>query len=153
LRFLIYGFLCDEPRAYGVPLTLHDVFGRSLVVQANLALMQGNTGVESLLPKVEQANGQIVLSHLLLGNRAQPWLPRSILRRSLPGFSHGQTDEVFERVFAANLTILATILGVLEGHEDSMCRVLRTATRMQLAALAHSYGAQNLDALVAQVPR
>ncbi len=148
MRFFSHGFVCDEKMALSLPLVFRDLIGATLIVRHNVMTRQGTKGVGALLPTVENTEQGIVISHLLLGSTSRPRVPRSIFRRILPRLSPEQADEAFQRIVSANIRILVDVLDVLDRHDSLFCRQLRAAVRLQLRALADSYGARDLDTLL-----
>jgi hypothetical protein len=146
-RFVDYGFVCDEKKVFSLPLRFHEVFGTRLVILRQTEKRQGPSGVPLLLPTVESTAQGIVISHVQLGNEFMPRVSRSIFRRILPQFSPEQADEAFERIRAANIHILVNLLGELEGRDSQSCSQLRAVVRMQVSALAGSFGVRDLDTL------
>jgi hypothetical protein len=147
LRLFEYGFVCDEKSAFSLPMNLPAVGDGVLSVGKNAMATQGAQGVPSLLPTVKYADGAIEISHLLLGFTTGPRIPRSIFRRTLPRLSLEQADEVFQRIAGYNINVLVGLLGELEGQDCQMCRQLGSVVRMQLSAIASSYGVRDLDSL------
>lgn len=147
MRFFSHGFVCDEKRAFGLPLVFQDVFGATLAVRHDVMKWQETQGVGALLPTVENTEHRIVISHVLLGNTTGPRIPRSVFRRILPQFSSEQADEAFQRIAGTNIRILVNVLEQLDSHDAPFCRQLRAAIRLQLLALSDSYGVRDLNTL------
>jgi hypothetical protein len=145
--FFEFGFVSPELWAFSLPVTVRNVYGTTLIVRTETKKRQGPVGVQSHLPTLESTDQGIVISHLLMGHALMPQLPRSIFRRILSGFSPEQADEVFQIIARINIRLLLKLLDDLEGHEEPICQELRAVVRLQLSALAESFGARDLATL------
>jgi hypothetical protein len=147
-RYFDYGFVCNEHRAYSLPLTISYVGKWTLVVSCDLTAKQSRGGVGSLLPIVTVEEDRLKMSSLLLGSEQRPRVPRSVFRRALAEHVSAETaDEAFERVAGGNLAVLVDVLGELEGCDSATARDIRAAVRLQISALGHRFGTRDLDTL------
>jgi hypothetical protein len=147
-RYFDYGFVCNEHRAYSLPLTLTPFGKWTLVVSCDLFAKQGREGVGSLLPIVTVEEDRLKVSSLLLGSEQRPRVPRSVFRRAVAEHVATETaDEAFDRVAGANLVVLVAVLDELDGCDSAMARDIRAVVRLQITALGYRFGARDLDSL------
>jgi hypothetical protein len=142
--FFEFGFVSPEMWAFSLPITVRNVFGMTLILGTDTNKRQGSGGELSQLPILERTDQGIAISHVLMGHATMPQLPRSIFRRIFPKLSSEQADELFQLIARINIRLLVKLLDELEGHDETICRELRAVIRLQLSALAESFGARDL---------
>lgn len=139
-RFCTYGFTGPEQCAFSLPIKVQLTQGQSLSVGLGYSETLMCDGLA--LPKHEFKDGVWNLSHLRIGQKSAPRLPRTLLRRVLKDYPVSLVDETYERIRSGNLLALADLLEAADGVEGEVAAQLRSAIRWQLKAMSQSFGAR-----------
>lgn len=139
-RFCTYGFTGPEQCAFSLPIKIQLTQGQTLSVGLEYDQTLAREGVA--LPKHEFSDGSWRLSHLKIGQKNAPRLPRTLLRRVLKDYPASLADEAYDRIRSGNLLALADLLEAADGVEGEVAAQLRSAIRWQLKAMSQSYGAR-----------
>jgi hypothetical protein len=114
---------------------------REIVIRRNIS-ESVRRGADRV-PKTSIEDRKVALSHLMLGHRKFPGLPRGTFRALLR--EAGMTrDEVFDDILRFNALKFIKLLQVLEPHESEMVAKLRTMARYQLEAMSYCIGSREL---------
>jgi hypothetical protein len=140
---LVYGFAASSPLAYSVSLSLRLHDSRTLSVSRFYGTATSGNTIQ--LPRVQESNGTIELSFLVLGLATAPDLPRAIFRKVMAGrLPAHETDRVFDGIAHYNQTYFIKLLRALRAHEGPLVRTLEDVAIDQLDALCAYVGARPL---------
>jgi len=140
--FLTWGFPNPEPVTYSLSLNL-PLPKRTLVIGREVAKNKVHGRVR--LPEVTVEGDTIKFSHLMLGHKTLPKLPRSIFQHVMKDLGVKQgADEIFDRIRLMNGTRFLHLLSVLDDHESRTITALRRMCRYQIASLMFCVGSRNL---------
>jgi len=101
-------------------------------------------GRKPFFPNVSIENGQIVLSHLLLGHKKFPRLARGIFYRIMRDAGRSDAEETFELIQHINRTQYHKLIAVSEGAAPPLGRLLRDVARFQLEAMSSNIGTREV---------
>lgn len=141
--FLKYGFASPEPVAFSIQLTLAKLHP-PLSISREFDNVAGSINEWLSIPEISVVRDRAGLSFLAIGSTQFPRIPRSIFHQVLKHVYLSGTDEVFEVVQHLNRMAFLQLIGMLEGHEGPMIRVLRDVARFQLEAMSHCYGVRKI---------
>jgi hypothetical protein len=144
-KFALWGFVSDEPLAYSIPLGIGEPGGPILHIRRNIGDFEDIAGFAG--PKVERRGDVLALSHLVLGHRKMPGLPRWLFHRAMATHDVAEPDELFDAIAEVNRLWFRRLLELLENHQNPMCARMRTAARLQLETLSFSMGPGQTPAL------
>lgn len=96
------------------------------------------------LPKVTVDDGRIVASHLLLGHKRFPRVPKGVFRKAMESVSLNDANETFDFILMLNRLKFLDLLALLDGVEMPAAAMLRRLAVNQLTALSHQYGVRDL---------
>lgn len=96
------------------------------------------------LPSVTMDGGRIVLSHLLLGHKRFPRVPKGAFRKAMESTPLANVDEAFDFILMLNRQRFLDLLALLDGVELPTAAPLRRLAVNQLMALSCQYGVRDL---------
>ena len=137
-----WGFAPPEDAAFSLKLGLESA---GIVIrreQVKAVLVQGVPYV----PDVSVNNGQLTLSHLLLGHKKFPKLAKGIFYRIMrnAGRSHPEAEALFDTIVHANRTQFYRLLALSEDAPPKLGRLLRNLACFQLEAMSNTIGARDI---------
>lgn len=134
LRFIHYGFAAPERFAFCVPMSVDH---GGVTVTARQDYHANRVQNDILLPLVSLNGSELVLSHLLLGDRKRPQAPRHVFRHVMRRFAdEAAADALLDRIAMVNRMLFLRILAACEEAEGGMVPVIRRMCRLQLEALS-----------------
>lgn len=136
--FANWTFAPREEIAFSLPLGVE--FGGQ---KFSIGREYGNTQMP-YLPKVTMDGGRIVASHLLLGHKRFPRVPKGAFRKAMESTSLKDVDEAFDYILMLNRQRFLDLLAALDGVELPAAAALRRLAVNQLMALSQQYGARDL---------
>ncbi|MBV9571360.1 MAG: hypothetical protein JO056_08975 [Alphaproteobacteria bacterium] len=101
-------------------------------------------GRNSLVPEVGTEDGMTVLSHILLGNKRNPRVPRGIFYRVCREAGIRDAAELFDRIQHINRTQYLRLAELSETASPRLGRLLRNLAYAQLEVLSFSFGVREL---------
>jgi hypothetical protein len=140
-KFTQWGFASVEPAAFSIVLEVSAPDGRHIRVGRNAHDFELVNGAPA--PKIDKVGEVITLSHLMLGSRTSPGLPKWLFRRYASEWGINEAEELFDVIAHANRLWFLRLVELLEGHEGTMIARLRHAARLQLEALSFAIGARD----------
>ena len=139
--FLTWGFPNPEPVTYSLRMKLQRP-GRALVIGRDVAKSKVHGRLR--VPEVTVRDDAIHLSHVMLGHKGAPKLPRSVFRYLMKEQGLEDVDETFDRIRQMNGTRFLNLLSVLDDYESRTITTLRQMCRYQLASLMFCVGTREL---------
>jgi hypothetical protein len=137
-RYLAYGFSYREPFAFSVNIAMPLGGGRSIRVRGQIN--EGEKASLGLIPKIQEREQALLVSHVMLGSLNNPRIPKTIFVNATQSYLPAQADEVFERLRAANLDRLCALLELLDEPKSNFEIGLRRACLFHLRALSSCFG-------------
>lgn len=138
LRFVHYGFVAPERFAFSLPMGIRHQRGEFTIRQDyDINRMHGDVPV----PLTSSQGKALTLSHVLLGDRRNPYAPRAVFQQVLQraaGIELAEAQELFDQILLANRTQFLKVLASCEEPEGAMVRQIRRMCRLQLEALSSS---------------
>ena len=140
MLMMIYGFSDRALFAYSMGITVGLHNGISLSIGRSAGITDVRDGIA--YPKMQQSNGTIELTNLMLGNLNNPKSPRAIFRRLMDGvLTQPEADETFDVIRQFNVMKFLELLRLLRGNRGELIDQLTVAALNQLEALASCVGA------------
>jgi len=137
-----WGFAPPEDAAFSLRLGLESagIVIRRERVKANLV-----HGVP-FFPEISVSNGQLTLSHLLLGHKNYPKLAKGIFYRIVrdAGRSHPEAEALFDTIVHANRMQFLKLLALSDDAPPMLGDQLRNLVRFQLEAMSNAIGARDI---------
>ena len=131
-RFVQYGFICEERSAYSLPIEIKlPTLRLSIGLDPSGELRDGD-----MFPQVTFSPGMIALSHLLLGDRKTPHMPRRIFIRLMQEVGVPDPANTFDRISHYNRKVFLKLLRIVEDQHGQAVLAMRRLTRLQLEALS-----------------
>lgn len=138
-RFVNYGFPSRERRAFSdlYSVTTRDGSRTINVRKATNETVSTNDGPK--VPLISQTGSKIDISHLLLGDRADPMIPVNAFRQHVrPALGDG-SDEFFETLAYINKMKFWKLYNICSRHSGPMVTNIQLACQFQLEALDHAW--------------
>jgi len=136
LRFVHYGFVAPERFAFSLPMDIRHSRGALVIRQDyDVHRLQGDVPI----PLTSARGGELVLSHVTLGDRKNAFAPRLVFQQLLKqaaGVELAEAQELFDQILLVNRTQFLKVLGACEEAEGGMVRDIRRMCRLQLEALS-----------------
>jgi hypothetical protein len=138
-KFVKMGFVCTEPLAYAIPLECRSHSGLHVRVLRNHEEVTKVDGMSG--PKIERQCETLVISHVVLGHRRAPGLPKALFLRAMRDQALADPLELFDAVAHITRSWFHGLLAILDDHDGPLIREMRRAARVQLDTLSFSIGA------------
>jgi hypothetical protein len=140
--FESWGFAPPEDAAFSLRLAVDNAGIVILREQVKPVLVQG----VPFVPDVSTSNGQLTLSHLLLGHKKYPRLAKGIFYRIMrnAGRSQAEAESLFDTILHTNRTQFYKLLALSEDAPPQFGRLLRSLARFQLEAMSNAIGARDV---------
>lgn len=139
MRFVNYGFPSRERRAFS---DLYNVTTRDGSRSINVRKAIDETGPNhegSAVPLISQTGAKLDISHLLLGDRADPMIPVNNFRNHVrPALGDG-SDEFFETLSYINKMKFWQLYNICNRHDRPMVAKIKLACQFQLEALDYAW--------------
>lgn len=139
--FRLFGRAVREAAAFSLPAT---VTVGAFQFDIDRKLSEGTMRGQDRVPNVSKDGTRISLSHLVLGHRKSPVLPRSVFRTLLTEAGVDNPDEAFDRIVRFNMLKFIKLLQTMEPYEGEMILTLRTVARLHLQTMNHCIGSREL---------
>jgi hypothetical protein len=140
-KFAVWGFASGEPVAYSIPVDISGRDGRILRIRRNVDDYEDLEGFAG--PRIVSAGDRLALSHLVLGLRKSPGLPRRLFRRAMAEHGLDEPDELFDAIAHVNRLWFLKLLELLDDHPGRLAAEMRKSARLQLETLSFSIGARD----------
>jgi hypothetical protein len=140
--FETWGFVPPEDAAFSLRLAVEKA---GIVIRREPVKGTLVRGVP-FYPDVSMNDGQLTLSHLMLGHRKFPKLAKGIFYHVMrnAGRSHSEAEALFDTILRANWTQFSKLLALSEDTPPQLGRLLRNLARCQLEAMSHAIGARDI---------
>lgn len=136
--FVAWGFVSPEPAAYSIGLDIGEPGGRKLRIKPGVP----RAGGIDAPPKVTlRADGALELSHVLMGLRPDPAMPRRRFAEAVSGQGIRDPIELFDIIAHINRSWFYRLMALCEPHDGPTLQGLRQAAREQLETLSFNFGA------------
>jgi hypothetical protein len=139
--FAHWGFASPELFALSLHIGL-DIEGGRLVIQR--ADVQLSPDRRPFYPEVSIQGDKITLSHMMLGHKNLPRLPRGILQKIMRNAGKPNADFVFDRIQHINRMQFLKLIEMSELAAGPLAQLLRRVARYQLEAMSHAIGTRDV---------
>jgi hypothetical protein len=139
--FVSWGFASEQPQAFSIALK-SDPGKNPVQVGRDLTGLSYKT--QFWIPKVSQAESEVRLQFLMIGNRKYPRLCRGIFDKLMREAAVQDFEETFDKIRYANLSFATRLLSEIEAAEGPMARTLRRVVRYQLQAMSYCFGVREI---------
>ena len=127
--FFGYGFSSKEPFAFSMPILINVSTTKKPI------RIKGRSGIEGLIP-LENANNELILDYLPIGNKFDPSFPIRQLTASLKSFPEYQPREILNKAFTSNQEQICNLLLSLNQSNTKTSYLLKETLCYQLSAIA-----------------
>lgn len=137
-----WGFAPPEDAAFSLKLGLESAGIIIRRERVKAALVHG----VPFFPDVSVSNGQLTLSHLLLGHKNYPKLAKGIFYRIMrdAGRSHPEAEALFDTIVHANRLQFLKLLALSDDAPPMLGDLLRDLVRFQLEAMSNAIGSREI---------
>ena len=137
--FFTWGFPSNSFHAYSLPLSLSSGT-RKLIIKRDMS--EKELLGKFMAPKISKRDGNIIFSHLMIGNAKYPRLAKGTFYRLMRDMEAPNVEELFDRIQSANITRFVKLLLEIEKYEGPSTSALRKMALLQLEAISHCIGAR-----------
>jgi|GEM_PF-1164542 len=137
-----WGFAPPEDAAFSLRLAVDNA---GIVIrreEVKPVLVQG----VPFIPDVSVNNGQLTLSHLMLGHKKYPKLAKGIFYRIMrnAGRSQPEAESLFDTILHTNRMQFYKLLALSEDASPQLGSLLRNLARFQLEAMSNAIGSREI---------
>lgn len=137
--FIGWGFVSScEFFALSLGLRLKTNSGSLIIGRRDPAF---GSGRNPFVPEISVSSDTITLSHLLLGHKSFPKLPRGIFYRIMRDAGRHDAEEAFDHIQHINRTAYHQLAADAENAAPPLGRILRNLIRYELELMSYNYGA------------
>jgi len=134
-----WGFASScEVFALSIGFRLKSASGSLVIGRRDPVFAPGRNG---FVPEVTVTGDEITLSHLLLGHRRFPKLPRGIFYRLMCDVGRDDAEATFDLLQHINRTALHQLASAAEGAVPRLRHLVRSLAGYQLEAMSYNIGA------------
>jgi hypothetical protein len=138
--FQTWGFASPNERfALSLALRLKTAAG-PLVIKRDRDPFSKKVEERPFLPEVSIEGDELTLSHMLLGHKEMPLLPRSRFCQLMRDLRRSGAEETFETIQHVNRIQFYKLYGLSESAPPRLGRLLRDVARYQLDAMSYCFG-------------
>jgi len=136
--FLMLGIVAAQAPAFSLPIECRPQGSPPIRVDRNIIAVDSRDGLP--VPQFDRGDDRVTFSHVLLGHRRAPGLPRAAFMRIAPDAGIENPATCFDMIAHINRTWFIELLRRLETVEGDIARAMRAAALMQLDALSCAIG-------------
>jgi hypothetical protein len=136
--FASWMFAPREDTAFSLPMR-GEFGGKQFIIRREF-----NNEKMPFVPKVVVEDDRILVSHLLLGHKQFPRVPKGAFRKAMESAQLSDVDEAFDVILMLNRQRFLDLLAALDGLELPAVAMLRRLAVNQLTALSYQFGVRTL---------